>query len=213
MPRPIPQPRRGDLDPEGREVFDHAIARRYPDAAPGDERALDAYHGTLLNSPPFSRPLALGAETVRTASGYSAADRVLVNHVLSAELRTNCLLPHFITEGLSVGMRLEAMQALREGRDEDLTEDERSLANYIRASVVGQVSENLWDWLVARNGPRGAIEYTYFVNYLLMTIRNIQAFVGPSAEATDEEVDRVLAEYARGARTPPPRVLPGAAGE
>jgi hypothetical protein len=204
MPRPIPQPHRKDLDEADREIFDYAISRQYPDAKPEDDKRIDRYHGTLLNSPPYSRLLELGGQTVRTATGYSQADRVLVDHVLSKELGTNSFVIGFIAEGLLYGTRLEAMKAIRDGRDDDLTEDERFLVSYLRASVHGQVTEELWDQLVERNGPRGAIEYTCFANYLMMTIRNIQAIVGPSMERTDEEVERAFAEYASGVRKPPP---------
>jgi hypothetical protein len=212
MPRPIPQPRRSELSEEDREAYDFAVSRQYPDATPGEERQLDPYHGGLLNSPPYSRLYELGGQTVRTASGYAPAERVLVDHVLSAEFGTNAFVEGFIAEGLIHGLRMEAMKAVRAHRDDDLTDDERFLVTYIRASVRGQVTDELWDQLVDRNGPRGAIEYTCFINYLLMTIRNIQAIVGPSMERTDEQVDRTFAEYESGARKPPPPRDPSLTG-
>ena len=90
MPRPVPQPSRADLSPEEQVIFDETIRRHHPDAAPGEDTRLDGYHGTLLNSPPFSRLLELGGMTVRTRGefpgSYSHADRELVDMVLAADM-------------------------------------------------------------------------------------------------------------------------------
>jgi hypothetical protein len=207
MPRPLPQPRRAELAPEDVELFDYAVSRQYPDATPGDEPDLGLYHGTLLNSPAFARLFELGGETVRMRGedpdSYSQRDRALVDHVLSAELETNAVLGHFITEGLSLGIDIPTQRAVREGRDEDLSADDRFLAEYARATVRGELSDEQWERMVGRIGPKGALEYTSFINYLLMTIRNIQATCGRAGEPSDEEIERLLSDYETGARAAP----------
>ena len=207
MPRPLPQPRRADMAPEDQELYDYAVSRQYPDAEPGEERDLGAYHGTLLNSPAFARLFELGGETVRMrgedADSYSQRDRAFVDHVLSAELNTNAVLSHFITEGLTLGIELPTQRAVREGRDEDLSDDDRFLATYIRATVRGECSDELWERMITRLGPKGTLEYTSFINFLLMTIRNIQATCGADGEPSDEEIERLFSDYETGARAAP----------
>jgi hypothetical protein len=205
MPRPVPQPRREDLDEEGRAAYDAAVVRHHPDAAPGEERELGAYHGALLQSTAYSKLLELGGWTVRTRGeepgSYSHVDREFVDQVLSADLKTNCINPTHIPDGLAVGVRLEAIKALRYGHEEDLTEDEAFLAAFIRASVSGRMTDELWDRMVDRLGLKGTVEYALFCNYLLMTIRNIQALT--AREPSDEEIDRMIEEFETGARELP----------
>src|SRR5262245_28851330 len=163
MSRPLPQPRRADMAPDDLELFDYAVSRQYPDAAPGDEPDLGLYHGTLLNSPAFARLFELGGETVRLrgedADSYSQRDRAFVDHVLSAELRTNAVLAHFVTEGLSLGIDIPTQRAVREGRDGDLSDDDRFLAEYARATVRGELTDEQWERMVQRLGPKGTLEY------------------------------------------------------
>lgn len=203
--RPVPQPRRSDLAPDEWEIYDAAIKKYHPDAEPGEDRHLGVYHGALLNSPAFSRLIELGGTTIRTRGEYpgtySHADRALVDNVLAADLGTNCILIHHIPEGLAVGVRLAAVKALRYGREEELTEDERFLVEFVRAVASGTTSDELWDRMVDRIGVRGAVEYTCWIGYLLMTIRNIQTLT--LFEPTDAEVDQMIAEFESGTRALP----------
>jgi len=207
MPRPLPQPRRSDLAAADQALYDYAVSRQYPDAAPGDERDLGHYHGTLLNSPEFARFFEMGGETVRMRGedpeSYSQRDRAFVDHVLSRELATNAVLAHFVTEGLSLGIDMPTQRAVREGRDEDLSDDDRLLADYIRATVRGELSDALWERMIERLGPRGTLDYTCFITFLLMTIRNIQATCGAAAEPSDADIERLMTEYETGARAAP----------
>ncbi len=205
MPRPVRQPRRSDLASEDRDVYDNAVRRHHPDASPGEERDLGGYHGALLNSPPYSRLLEMGGATVRlvgeTPGSYSHADREFVDQVLSADFKTNIINKTHMPDGIAVGVRIEAIKALRYGHEEDLTEDEKFLAEYIRASVAGKLTDALWDRMERRLGVRGAVEYTLFINYLLMTIRNMQALAG--TEPSDAEIDQMLKELEEGTRELP----------
>lgn len=205
MPRPVPQPRRADLDEEGRKAYDASVARHVPEARPGEEHDVGAYHGALLHSPAFSRLLELGGETVRTRGfdrdTYSHADREFVDQVLSADLKTNCINALHIPDGVAAGVRLEAIKALRYGHEEDLTEDEAFLAAFIRACVSGTMTDEIWDRMVERLGLKGTVEYALFTSYLLMTIRNIQVLTGH--EPPDEEIDRLIADLESGDREVP----------
>jgi hypothetical protein len=201
MPRPVTQPQRSDLSGEALEAYDAAVARHSPDTPPGEEAELGGYHGALLHSPAYSRLLELGGWTVRTRGeepgSYSHADREFVDQVLAADMETNCIHRTHIPDGLAVGVRMEAVKALRYGHEEDLTEDEAFLAEFIRATVSGTMTDELWDRMVDRLGLKGTIEYALFCNYLLMTIRNIQVLSG--TEPSDEEIDQMIADLESGA--------------
>jgi hypothetical protein len=205
MPRPVPQPRRADLDEEGRAAYDASVARHVPDAEPGSEHDVGAYHGALLHSPAFSRLLELGGQTVRTRgldpTSYSHTDREFVDQVLSADLKTNCINGLHIPDGVAAGVRLEAIKALRYGHEADLTDDEAFLAAFIRATVGGRMTDDLWDRMVERSGLKATIEYALFTNFLFMTMRNIQVLT--AHEPPDEEIDQLIADLESGAHELP----------
>ena len=103
-----------------------------------------------------------------------------------------------IPDALAVGVRIEAIEALRSGREEELTDDERELAAYIRDVVKGTVSDESYAAMERRFGTRGAAEYTIFIGFLQMTIRLHQAFGVP--ELRDAEMDEMLRAFREGRR-------------
>jgi hypothetical protein len=114
-----------------------------------------------------------------------------------------------LPDALARGVRLEAIIALREGREEDLTDDERFLAEYIRQVTQGRLTDDSYARMVDRIGTRGAVEYTIFIMFLTLTMRLIEATtarVGP----TDDEIMQELREYRDGTRPIPSEILIGA---
>jgi hypothetical protein len=196
LSRPVKQPRRSDLSDHERDVYDSVVRRHYPDAAPGEERELGSYYGAVMHSPGFSRLLDLGATVVRSCAddprSFSHADREFANQVLSADLGTNCLQSHHLPEAVAVGVRLEAIKALRYRAEEALTDEERLLAAFIRGVVAGTISDKLWDSMLERLDLRGTVEYALFITYVQMTIRNIQTLIGE--ESSNEEIDQLIRE-------------------
>lgn len=166
---------------------------------------LPPYHSALLNSPPFGAALNQLGRLARTAGErpdtYTHAQREFVDQVLSADWGTNVVQSLHIPDALAVGVRLEAIEALRSGDETRLTDDERQLAAYIRAVVGGTVTDEMYEAMEERLGRRGAVEYTIFVGFLAMTIRLFQAFGMP--DPSDAEIDAMLAELRAGARELP----------
>jgi hypothetical protein len=121
---------------------------------------------------------------------YSHRDREFVDQVLYAEWGLNAFKVLHTEDALSAGVRPEAIAALVEGRDDDLTDDERLLATYIRQVVSGTVTDETYAAIEARLGQRGLVEYTIFITLLQLIFRLHQAFGCP--EDTDEAVQRVL---------------------
>lgn len=201
MSRPPDPPSREELPPEDREAYDAVVARSAGKFG-GD---LPPYHAALLNSPPFAAALNQMGRLVRTAGerpgSFSHADREFVDQVLSADWHTNVVQALHIPDAVAVGVRLEAIEALRSGREAELTEDERLLAAYIRAVASGTVTDDAYAAIEGRLGARGAVEYTIFIAFLNATIRLFQAFGMP--DPSEEEIGQLIDDLRSGAREVP----------
>jgi hypothetical protein len=93
-------------------------------------------------------------------------------------------------------VRLEAIEALWHGHEEDLTDDERFLTAYIRAVASGTVDDAMFSRLADRGDVRTAVEYSAFIAFLVMTMRLWQALGVP--DPSREEIDDLLAAYRAG---------------
>jgi hypothetical protein len=195
MSRTPAQPDREAVRPEERAAYDRVVARQtaYRYGTTAGDRA-QSYFGALLNSPLIADHMSELGVVYRTRGesedSYAHADREWVDMVLAHELGWNMVLYLHMPDAVAVGVRPEAIAALREGRNDDLTDDERELASYIRHFVHGTVAPDAYRRLEARIGVRGAVELTAFVGHLLMTIRVMQAIGIPAN--TDAEVDELL---------------------
>jgi hypothetical protein len=204
VPRPPARPKREDIPADELELYDEAIGRvaGWRDTTATEEFEPIPYFGTLLNSPPIAARQTKMGSTVRNMGNrddsYSHADREWVDQVLSYLFDYYGVLEVHTPDAIAVGVRLEAIEALRDGRDDDLTDDERFLTEYIRQVVNGTVTDENYDRLEQRLGKRGAIEYTYFIAYLQMVIRLHMAFGAPGP--TREQVDEILQGFKDGTR-------------
>jgi hypothetical protein len=200
VPRPPQAPPRDQFPEDELEDYDFVVGR-----SASKFGGLPPYHGAILTSPPFGAALNRLGRVARTAGDregtYSHADREFVDQVLSADWKTNVVLGIHIPDAIAVGVRLEAIEALRSGDEERLNDDEQFLAAYIREVVTGNVTDDSYAALEERLGSRGAVEYTIFIAFLQMTIRLFQALGMP--EPTDEEVDAMIDELRSGARAVP----------
>ena len=69
---------------------------------------------------------------------------------------------------------MAAIKALRYGREEELNDDERLLAKYVRQVISGTVDDETWELMKAPMGERGVIEYTAFILWLNWLVRMMQ---------------------------------------
>jgi hypothetical protein len=191
MPRPPRPPRREDVPEEERSLWDEVV-RHYN--ADGDVDKVGDWVGALLWWPAYARNRVEQSSLVRTAgerdNTYSHADREFVDMVLAPYLRTTVVDGTHIGDAVATGIRPEAILALREGREEDLTDDERFLAEFIRQVVDGDLTDENWDRMEQRLGTRGAVEYTIFVTVLWATMRQMNAFGCPEP-AWEESVGQI----------------------
>jgi hypothetical protein len=199
MPSRLPRrPERDQQPPEDREAYDFVMAR-VKGLSPEYEQSAGAYHGALLNSPQLALGLNTMGRVVRTGStrgSYSDAERELADVVLSKDFGYNGVLPIHLPDAFAVGVRPDAIDAIRAGRDDELTADERQLVEYIRAVATGGVDDAMFAAITARFGLRGAVDYTGFVAFLVCTIRMWQALGMPGP--SDAEIDAQLRELRSG---------------
>ncbi len=198
MPRPLRQPERSELSGSDLEACD-----KMPRWRVGEEAG--PYFGALLNAPPFALNRTQFSSLIRTAgerkNTYTHAQRELVDEVLSALFKGNHVLRMHIGDAIAAGVRLEAIEAIRSGRDKDLTEEERFLVTYIRQVATGTVTDEVFNAVEKLMGTRGIVEYTVLITGLFMTMRQMQAFGCP--QPSDEEVDAIIKRYKQGTEAVP----------
>lgn len=196
------QPRRDEVPAEDHADYDAVITRLRKmlgaeGGSPDEFFSAGEYYGALLNSPPMAATLVRLGTLVRTAgerSGtYSHADREFVDQVLSSLLDTTVVQEFHLPDALAAGVRIEAIEALRRGDDDALTDDEQLLARYIREVATGTVTDDDWNAMLGRLGLRGLVEYTVFIAFLQLIIRLMQALqtTAPSWEQIDEQIARL----------------------
>jgi hypothetical protein len=197
----LPQPPRSAFeDPEDLEGYDAVIKRRMAigmgDVADSELGAPDMgeYFGALLNSPRMCAIAARMGNFVRTAGerpdSYKHWERELVDQVLSADWKTNVVQGLHIPDGVAAGVRLEAIEAIRYGHEEDLNEDERLLVRYIRQVISGTVDDATFAAMHERMGDRGVVDYTAFILWLQWIIRMMQML--DVRNPSDEEIDAII---------------------
>jgi alkylhydroperoxidase family enzyme len=202
-------PRREDVPEEERAAYDAVLERQLSLAYAGRAAgSAGPYFDVLLHSPALAKAISDGGRIFRTARTYSPADREWIDMVVSHELGCNRVLGSHMPDAVAVGVRPEAIRALRDGRDDDLTPDERELAAYIREVVHGRVRAESFAGIRKRFGDRGAVEFTSFVAWLMMTDRLMQAFHVPAL--SDEQLDELLQGFLDGtAEVPDPELRIG----
>jgi hypothetical protein len=206
--RTPPQPGRSTFTGDELKAYDEVLDRRrrlMPDLAAAEDLDAGPYYGALLNSPRAAAAMNALGSFVRTrgegSGSFTHAERELVDQVLSWDWDTGVVQRMHIPDGLAVGVRLEAIEALRDGREEDLTDDERQLVDFIREVTTGRVTDESYAGIEARFGRRGAVEYTFLAAFLQMVIRLHQAFAVP--EPSRAELDAIIADYREGRRELP----------
>lgn len=199
MARLSQPPRSAFDDPEDREAYEAVVKRRSAmgmahDGSDPDRPEMGEYFGALLNSPRMCAIAARMGTFVRTAGErpgtYAHWERELVDQVLSADWKTNVVQGLHIPDGVAAGVRLQAIEALRYGQEEDLNDDERMLVRFIRQVVSGTVDDETFAAMRERLGSRGIVEYAGFILWLQWIIRMMQ-MLGVH-NPPDEEIDAIV---------------------
>jgi hypothetical protein len=210
MARPEPAPDRDGIREDEFQYWDGVVEREGNRGQLGPDGKLGGYYGALLNAPGLCFHINAMGRIVRNVGShpgsYSHADREWVDQVLSIDWKSNTVLASHIPDALAVGVRLDAIIALREGREDELTADERLITEYIRSVRDGTVTGDLHERMVARLGVRGTTEYAAFIMFLVLTIRLIEATTGATG-LSDEEITQLLQGYKDGTTPIPTEIL------
>ena len=221
-----PMPEREAIPPEELAAYDSVVARQaaydYTEfvktflhedvlrAFPGTRT--QPYFGAMLNSPLVAAGMSdLGAvyrTRGDTPDGMSHADREWVDMVVCDELECLWVLYVHAPDAVASGMRAQAILALIRKQDEQLSDDEKLKADFIRAVLRGTMTSNLYQAVEVRVGVRAAVEITAFSGHLLKTMRLMQAWGIPDITRTqlDEFVQAIAdrrVSLPKGARVPP----------
>jgi hypothetical protein len=219
MPVPkdlLVQPDRSAVRPDELKAYDRVVGRQtfygYSKGTPGYDvrpqgQEAGPYFGVLLNAPIVADHLSELGVYYRTrgevAGSYSHADREWTDIVLGEHLGFN-MWGH-ILDGVAVGVRPEAVYAVLEHRDADLTHDERMLAQYIRRLADGALEASDWDYVQTKYGTRGAVEFSAWIAHLITTIRLIQAFLSNHSDSNEALAQRLRKYLADGEPLPDPK--------
>lgn len=131
---------------------------------------------------------------------FSAADHEMIDLVLAFDSGYWALIAGHVPKAMGAGIRIEAIEALRDGREEALTSDERQQVEFIRAVRDGHMTDEIWDRMAERLGTaRGVVELTHFVCNLLFHHRYMWACGVPEMER--EALDEMLAAFKDGRRS------------
>jgi hypothetical protein len=198
MPRPPSPPERADIPIHELESLDNLLGR-----FGGQMR--EGYFGVLANSPPLGWRLASAGRAMRQRGNhegtYSHRDREFVDQIMMHDFGSNAFRRLHTNDALSAGVRLEAIEAIRAGNeDEVLTEEEQLLARFIRGVMYRNLDDQTWDAMEARLGKRGAIEYAIFIAFLQLILTLYSAFGLPPD--SDEEIEDVITRFKAGEELP-----------
>jgi hypothetical protein len=95
---------------------------------------------------------------------------------------------------VAAGLRVDAIQAVCDGREQELTADESEIVEFIRNVVQGTMTNASWESMQKRIGSeRGIVEYVWFILVLVLHIRLFQVFDAPgmSKEEHYELLDKI----------------------
>jgi hypothetical protein len=193
-----PMPAREDVREDELDRYD-AVVERQAKLWQGAHTDSNDYFGALLNSPVVASGLVDMGRIVREGQlrgSYTDAQRELVDMVFSHDFGYNTILKLHLPDAISVGVRLEAVEAIRSGDERALTTEEALIAAYARAVVAGTVTDDLYAAMEELMGRRGIIDFTVFCGFLLNTFRLWQALGVP--DTPDEEIEAMLAGYRAG---------------
>ena len=139
----------------------------------------------LLHRPELARRVSELGAYIRFESTLGAGDRELAIIALDREMDCQFEWAYHVLEARKVGVREEAIAAVREARTDGLTQDEALIVRYVTLLFRRhRVDQATFDALRARLGVDGLVELTATVGYYGMLACTLNAFdVTPEAGA------------------------------
>ena len=157
-----------------------------------------AYFRGLANTPVIGEALARLGQVAMEVPGrsgtLSAADHEFADAVIAFDSGYTWLMAGHGSLAIQAGVRIEALEALRDGREQDLNDDEAQQAAFVRAVRDGAVTEEIWRRMVERLGSeRGAIEYAFFV--CLVLLNHLMASAMGAPDMTADELSSMFERF------------------
>lgn len=213
----LPLPDRESFNDEERDIFDEILARskRFFESVPanaGQEYRLTPYFQGLLQSPIAAKLWSNFGDFYQPAENrgsFTHRQREL------AELTAGMLLKNLmgkrflaaihVADAVGVGLAATDIKAIYEERFEDLSPEDRQLAEYVRATMQGKLTPELFEALVERMGRKTAVEYTSYVCYRVGGMMGVAAMWGIQGRVmTPDQGEEVLQAYLDGTAEPHP---------
>lgn len=188
MSRPPRVPSRDEVPEEERENYDAIVnAAKIPLEVTRDgEKMFDwshsdlfmQYYSRLLVNPDAARAIRMvgratrKVEYARQHGSFSPADHELIDLVLCFDADYWALLRIHTPSAVIAGVSVETIEALRDGRDEDLDDDTAFVVRFIREVSNGTLSDESWDRMEARIGSeRGTVDFCILICILQLHMR------------------------------------------
>jgi hypothetical protein len=155
----------------------------------------------LMCSPRLAAQLTHGGKPAMAQQGkpgsFTAADHEFIDLVLSFDSGHWGLLANHVPFAVASGIPTSTVRALRDKRESELSEADRQVVAFIRATRDGTITNEMWAAMVKRIGSeRGVVELMYFTLHLLMHVRLIQAF--DEVQILPHELEDLLQKLERG---------------
>ena len=196
-----PLPDRASLNDAEKAAFDRVMERskRFFHSIPANkdkEYHLTAYYRILLQSPLIAEMWSTTADLFQTAESrgtFSSRARDMVQVALVPVLKEqldrmppNPIVP--LAYAIESGITPNTIKAIWDGLLDELSPDDRLLAEYVQATARGMLEPRHFERLVAFMGIKAAVEYTSFISYKIGLFRNIQALHGIEGAEMDDSI-------------------------
>jgi hypothetical protein len=135
----------------------------------------------LMASPPLANVLSFAGRKITEQQGkpgsFTARQHELIDMVISFDSGHWGLLANHLPFAVASGIDMDTIRAIRDGREDELPADDRDAIAFIRATVDGTMTDELWAAMVRQIGSdRGAVELVFQTLLLLFHLRLNQVF-------------------------------------
>jgi len=213
MPRPPRIPARDELPEDEREAYDAIVkAGKLPlEVVRNGRKVFDwdhsqlfmDYYGRMLVSPNAARAIRMvgGAARKVEYSGapgsFSPSDHELIDLVLCFDAGYWALLRIHTPSAVIAGVSVDTIEALRDGREEELDDDTAFVVRFVREVAAGTLTDESWDRMESRLGTeRGVVDFAILICILQLHLRMHALF--KVAPIPREEYAAMLDELRKG---------------
>ena len=160
----IPGELRGDYEHLLRRIEEFKKGTVIVDGEPYGVPVYSAMTVSARNGAHLSRYEIILSELQGRPGTFTAYEQEMTNAALCLDSGYYAFLGGHTASAVAAGVRVEALVALRDHRDDGLNKDELEHVTFIRAVRDGSMSDALWERMKKRIGTeRGVVEYTWVV--------------------------------------------------